>query len=72
VLVDPFDAEAIASGLARVLDDNALRQELIERGRRRARMFRWRSCAEQTLAFLRSIGDNVQRERSRVSERGRQ
>jgi glycosyltransferase involved in cell wall biosynthesis len=58
LFVDPFDVGSIAAGIGRVLDDADLRSELRERGLRRARMFRWQSCAEQTLAFLRSIGDN--------------
>ncbi len=58
LLVDPFDSESIASGIDRVLSDEDLRSELTARGKRRARQFRWRDCAERTLAFLRSIGDN--------------
>jgi glycosyltransferase involved in cell wall biosynthesis len=58
LLVDPFNSESIAVGIDRVLNDEVTRNELIERGFRRARKFRWRDSAEQTLAFLRSIDDN--------------
>jgi glycosyltransferase involved in cell wall biosynthesis len=58
LLVDPFDAASIADGIERVLGDEDRRNELIERGFRRAGEFRWKDSAEKTLAFLRSIGDN--------------
>jgi glycosyltransferase involved in cell wall biosynthesis len=41
LLVDPMDAGAIADAMARVLDDEALRRDLIRRGCERARMFSW-------------------------------
>lgn len=57
-LIDPFDSESIASGIELVLNDEDRQLDLSERGFVRAQKFRWRDCAEQTLAFLRSIGDN--------------
>jgi glycosyltransferase involved in cell wall biosynthesis len=50
VAVDPTDVDAIAAGLASVLDDPALRQTLRERGSRRAAEFTWRAAAAQTVA----------------------
>ena len=41
VLVNPYDAESIADGLRRVLDDAVLRRDLKVRGRARARSFSW-------------------------------
>jgi glycosyltransferase involved in cell wall biosynthesis len=41
VLVDPYSVEAIADGLARVLEDQALRTDLIARGLLRAASFSW-------------------------------
>jgi glycosyltransferase involved in cell wall biosynthesis len=41
LLVDPMDAGAIADAMARVLDDEALRRDLIRRGLERARAFSW-------------------------------
>jgi len=58
VLVDPLDAESIANGIDLVLTDDEVRQRHTDRGFVRAEKFRWHECAEQTLAFLRSIGDN--------------
>ena len=41
VLIDPYDPEAIADAMRRVLTDEALRQQLKERGQVRARQFSW-------------------------------
>ena len=52
VLVDPFDVEAIAAGLERVLTDSDLRERLAEAGRSRAAGFTWGAAAEATLRTL--------------------
>jgi glycosyltransferase involved in cell wall biosynthesis len=41
LLVDPYDPESIADGMARVLSDEALRADLSARGLARARSFSW-------------------------------
>ena len=41
LLVDPYDEEAIAAGIVRAVTDEALRADLIARGRERARSFSW-------------------------------
>ena len=41
VLVNPYDPQAIADGISRLLDDPQLRRELIARGLVRARAFSW-------------------------------
>jgi glycosyltransferase involved in cell wall biosynthesis len=46
VLVDPYDVEAIAWGIHRVVDDQELRQALAHKGLARARQFTW----EQTVS----------------------
>ena len=53
LLVDPLDVEALASTMARVVAEPALRDELRERGRARARRFSWQAAAEQTLDVYR-------------------
>lgn len=50
VLVDPTDADAIADAIARVLDDDAFRLELIARGRERVSELTWERMARETLA----------------------
>jgi glycosyltransferase involved in cell wall biosynthesis len=49
LMVDPFDKEAIAGAIARLIDDAALRESLRERGLERARLFDWRETARLTL-----------------------
>lgn len=66
VLVDPQSVNDIADGIRRVLDDQALRAELIAAGRVRSREFGWRRCATETLQVL----ERVQSERKAV-RRGR-
>jgi glycosyltransferase involved in cell wall biosynthesis len=53
--VDPFDTDAIASALARLIDDDALRAHLRERGLERARSFDWRDTARMTLQVYRRV-----------------
>ena len=53
--VDPFDTDALADALARLVDDAALRAELRGRGLRRARGFDWRDTARMTLQVYRRV-----------------
>jgi glycosyltransferase involved in cell wall biosynthesis len=55
LMVDPFDTEALAHALARLIDDDALRADLRERGLRRARDFDWRDTARMTLQTYRRV-----------------
>ncbi|MFM7718123.1 MAG: glycosyltransferase family 4 protein, partial [Actinomycetota bacterium] len=52
VLVDPTDVDAIGAGLARLLDDDALRARLASAGRERASTFPWSAAARRTAAVL--------------------
>jgi glycosyltransferase involved in cell wall biosynthesis len=54
VLVDPLDAGALADAIARVLSDDALRAELIARGRERVARFSWDAAAIRTHAAYES------------------
>jgi len=47
VLVDPYQPEAIADGIHRVLTDAALRCELRAKGLARARQFSWEASARR-------------------------
>jgi glycosyltransferase involved in cell wall biosynthesis len=60
LLVDPYSDEAIAQGIARVLDDDELRRQLVERGLRRAAQFSWeRSVRAIHAGYLRALGRPV-------------
>ena len=59
LLVDPYDVEAIAEALARLLEDKELRQRLREAGLARARLFSWERTARETIAAYRlAMGQN--------------
>ncbi len=53
--VDPADVEALAEAMGRVLADEALRQELRDKGLGRARQFTWQRAAERTVAVYRAL-----------------
>jgi glycosyltransferase involved in cell wall biosynthesis len=50
VLVDPFEVDDIAAGIAKVINDSTLRSSLRAKGLERARVFDWRDTARKTLA----------------------
>jgi len=50
VLVDPFDVNALAAAIEKVVSDSNLRAELSVQGLARAKLFKWRETARQTLA----------------------
>lgn len=49
ILVDPYDVDAIAAGMRRIMTDQPLRAQLIARGLERAKAFGWEQCARQVL-----------------------
>jgi len=55
LLVDPESVEEIASALARLLGDEALRKELAARGMSRSRGYRWELTARGTVAAYRRV-----------------
>ena len=61
--VDPFDEEALAAALARLIDDDALRADLRARGLERARRFDWRETARMTLQVYRRVEGRMKAER---------
>lgn len=48
-LFDPHSSDALVGAIERVLNDTALRQTLIARGRERIKRFSWERCAQQTM-----------------------
>ncbi|HEV3026319.1 MAG TPA: glycosyltransferase family 1 protein, partial [Planctomycetota bacterium] len=52
LLVDPEDPDAIADAVLRLLTQDPLRKELIERGRARATEFSWERTAREVLTVL--------------------
>lgn len=65
LLVDPESVEAIAEGLARLLQDDDLARTLSERGLERASTFSWDRCASRTMEIYESVwaAEEARRER---------
>jgi glycosyltransferase involved in cell wall biosynthesis len=57
VLVDPYDVEAIADGIRRILDDRPFGSDLGRRGQERIRSWTWERAAREHLAAYRRIVD---------------
>jgi len=55
ITVDPYDVEALADAMHRVLSDAALREELRAKGLARAKMFTWEKAARETLAVYEKV-----------------
>jgi len=53
---DPESIEDMANCLQQVLESEATRMELAQKGKSRAGYFSWQRCAEETLAVLRKYG----------------
>lgn len=55
LLVDPADPASIAAGLRRVLEDPALRRELVEKGLVRGPQFDWETTGRRTAEVIRAV-----------------
>lgn len=53
--VDPFDVNAIADAIKRLINDPALRTQLSVKGQQRAGEFNWRETAKKTLAVYKEV-----------------
>jgi len=53
--VDPFDIDAIAAAIKKLVNDSTLRKELSVKGQRRAKEFSWRETARQTLVVYKEV-----------------
>jgi glycosyltransferase involved in cell wall biosynthesis len=56
LLVDPLDTESLAEAMGRIVTDEGLRGDLVERGFRQIRGFSWRRCAREILQILEEVG----------------
>ncbi len=55
IYFDPHNIEEMADAILKVLIDGSLRNELIERGKSRLKLFSWEKTAEQTLAVYKKV-----------------
>jgi len=55
LLVDPNDSTSLAEAILRIISDLQLRNELIQKGKERAKMYSWERTAKETLKAYRSL-----------------
>jgi len=55
ILIDPNDPIQLAEAILKVISDSQLRQDLIKKGKARAKLFSWERTAKETLKAYRSI-----------------
>jgi glycosyltransferase involved in cell wall biosynthesis len=56
LLVDPLAPEALAEALRRVIAEDGLRREMVQRGTRQVRRFSWQRSAQEAWAILQEVG----------------
>jgi glycosyltransferase involved in cell wall biosynthesis len=57
VLVNPTDADDIASAIERISTDETLRKELVDTGKQRVADFTWASAAKEMIAIYRRVAN---------------
>lgn len=57
ILCDPRDPDELAVAMQRVLKDERLKEELIEKGKNRVSLFSWSDTARKTLAIYQQVLD---------------
>lgn len=57
LLVDPYNPDDIAEAIKKVLTEESLRKNLIEKGLKRAKQFSWEKCAKETLELFESLNN---------------
>lgn len=55
IMVDPLDVDGFAEAIIKVLDNENLRNTLIQRGLERAREFTWERTAKETLEVYKKL-----------------
>jgi glycosyltransferase involved in cell wall biosynthesis len=57
LMVDPYDVDAIADGLLKLIEDSVLRSTLSYKGLERAKEFSWEKTAELTWKILKEAAE---------------
>ncbi len=57
LLIDPYESEDLTVAIDKVINDSALRMDLIQKGFKRAAQFSWERTAKQTLEVFRSVAN---------------
>ena len=59
LLVDPYDVNALAHAIMRLLEDTALREELRQKGYQRAQRYSWSASASKMLSVYQKLYGGV-------------
>lgn len=59
ILVDPLDVQGIIESVKQIFTDSAIKNQLIEKGLKRAKHFNWHSSAEQIAQVYESLLDST-------------
>lgn len=55
LLIDPNDPTSLAEAILRVISDSQLRNQLIHKGKERAKLYSWERTAKETLKAYSSL-----------------
>jgi glycosyltransferase involved in cell wall biosynthesis len=58
IMFDPYNVDQLSSIMYEILTNSYLKDDLIKKGLRRAKMFNWKRCAEETMEVYYSIASN--------------
>jgi len=61
LIVDPDDIKGLANAILKVVIDQDLRKDLIEKGYQRAKEFSWEKAAQETLRVFKEIYNSSKR-----------
>lgn len=67
VLFDGKSPEEIADAILKVYNDRELRNDLIQKGRRRRGLFSWEECAKETISYIQKMYVPRKQQESRLS-----
>ena len=59
LLIDPRSVDEMVEAMKRLLEDDALRRDLIQKGRERARLFSWERTARMYLELYQEVGTSL-------------
>jgi len=55
IMIDPYDVDGLAKAMHEVLNNNGLREDMIKKGLKRAKMFSWEKCAKGVLRVYEEV-----------------
>lgn len=55
IMIDPYDVDTLANSIYKVLTNDGLKADMVEKGLERAKMFSWEKTVKETLKIYREI-----------------